>query len=506
MTLKEKKNVIQVVTCKTGFRKVEIKNGQLLVNGQPILIKGVNRHEHDPETGHVVSKESMLTDILLMKKFNINTVRTCHYPDDPYWYKLCDKYGLYVIDEANIEAHGIGYAPDKTLANKPVWKKAHMDRTIRMVERDKNHPSVIIWSLGNESGDGSNFEATSAWIHERDSSRPVHYEQAGEKPHTDIVCPMYPTIETLEKYAQKEQTRPLIMCEYAHAMGNAPGNLDDYWNVIKKYKHLQGGSIWDWVDQGLLETDSRGRKYYTYGGDYGPADIPSDNNFCCNGLVPPDRRVTPKLFEVKKVYQNIDVFPIDLKANKIEIKNTYFFTNLDNFDIVWTVTENGQNLSSGELKPLKIDAGTSKTITLPIKQIDFKDGCEYWLKLSFKLQKNSPWASKGHEVAWEQMQIPTPESAKPILSLSDMPELDSEKKENNLIIRGKDFTVTFDQTLGNITSYVYQNKELLFSDNVLNPLLNIYRAPIDNDVKAKKSGKGLVWINWIVKSFPWKQI
>jgi beta-galactosidase len=316
--------IIEVERCNFGFRKVELTNGQLQVNGRSILIKGVNRHEFDPDRGRAVTYERMVQDIELLKRNNINAVRTSHYPDNPKWYDLCDRYGIYLIDEANIESHGIGYDPAKTLGNKPEWQLAHMDRTISMVERDKNHPSIIIWSLGNEAGDGINFEATSAWIHQRDPSRPVHYERAMDyrnhtaRPHTDIVCPMYAGIGWLQQYAKTGQDRPLILCEYAHAMGNSVGNLQDYWDTIEAYAHLQGGFIWDWVDQGLRKSAKRtpdgaeSADYWAYGGDFG--DQPTDGNFCCNGIVQPDRKPNPSLYEVKKVYQYIKVHPVDATA------------------------------------------------------------------------------------------------------------------------------------------------------------------------------------------------
>ena len=263
---------LEAVGSRVGFRTVEIRGGQLLVNGVPIYIKGVNRHEFDPVDGHVVSEASMLNDIRLMKQFNINAVRASHYPNDPRWYELCDEHGLYVVDEANIESHGVDFAPDKTLANKPEWQALHLDRTTRMVERDKNHPSIIIWSLGNEAGDGVNFQATYRWIKQRDPSRPVQYEPAKLEPHTDIYAPMYARIPALKRYANQPQTRPLILCEYAHAMGNSVGNLQDYWDVILSHPHLQGGFIWDWADQGLLGTTRLGRPYYLDGGDQGGAD------------------------------------------------------------------------------------------------------------------------------------------------------------------------------------------------------------------------------------------
>jgi len=413
---KESGETIEVIPCKVGFRKVEIKGGQLLLNGVPILIKGVNRHEHDPDTGHTISVESMIHDIKLMKRFNINAVRTSHYPNDPKWYDLCDKYGLYLVDEANIESHGIGYKPEKTLGNKPEWKKAHMDRTKRMVERDKNHPSVIIWSLGNEGGDGINFEATSAWIHERDPTRPVHYERAEERPHTDIICPMYPYPNRVYKYAVKELKRPFIMCEYAHAMGNSVGDLSAYWYLIYRYKHLQGGFIWDWVDQGLRKKvpekkarpegieakDDRDKDYFwAYGGDFGPPDTPSDGNFCMNGLVAPDRFPHPSLYEVRKVYQYIQIEPLDLEEGKVKILNRYDFTNLRDFEGLWTLKANEMVISRGRLPVLNIPPGKSEEIKIPFEKPSLEPGREYWLDISFRLYRPTLWAKRGHEIAWE---------------------------------------------------------------------------------------------------------
>ena len=326
---------LQVVGGKIGFREVEIKEGRLTVNGVPVLLKGVNRHEHDERTGHVISKTSMIRDIKLMKQFNINAVRTSHYPNDPLWYELCDKYGLYVIDEANIESHGMGYDADKTLANKPEWRAAHWDRFRRMVERDKNHPSVIIWSMGNEAGDGSTFEVLSQWAHQRDRTRPVQYEQAEQKKHTDIVCPMYATINDIVDYAKSEAAdeRPLIMCEYSHAMGNSNGNLKEYWDIIRTFDALQGGFIWDWVDQGIAQKDSNGNKYWAWGGDFGDENVPSDGNFCMNGLVSPDREIHPALWEVKHVYQNVHLNIVNLEEGVISVKNEHDFINLENFQI-----------------------------------------------------------------------------------------------------------------------------------------------------------------------------
>lgn len=488
LTLKDAgEEIIEIERCHFGFRKVEIKSGQLLINGAPILIKGVNRHEHDPDTGHSISLESMVKDIQLMKRFNINTVRTSHYPNDPKWYDLCDKYGLYLIDEANIESHGIGYKPEKTLANKPEWKKAHMDRIVRMVERDKNHPSVIIWSMGNEAGDGTTFEAASEWIHQRDPSRPVHYERAGRRPHTDIVCPMYSRIESIVKYAQTEQDRPLIMCEYAHAMGNAVGNLKEYWDAIEQYKHLQGGSIWDWVDQGFRKKTADGKEYWAYGGDFG--DEPNDGNFCINGLVFPDRRISPKLWEVKKVYQPIGIEAKDTTSGKIKIHNKHFFTNLKEFDVKWILSEDGRVIQKGRLKPLDIAPQDSLLVRVPVRRPILSQGAEYWLRVSFRQREDTSWAKRGHEVAWEQFKATYDVPDKPSMNVRKMAELTLSESDSFVTIKGRDFNVIFSRIAGGITSLVYGDKAVIKNaqDDIKGPVLNAFRAPTDNNRYLAKS-------------------
>jgi len=454
----------------------------------------------------------MIRDIKLMKQFNINTVRTCHYPDDPVWYELCDKYGLYVIDEANIESHGIGYRPEKTLANKPEWRDAHIDRVIRMVERDKNHPSIILWSLGNEAGDGTTFEAASDWIHHRDPSRPVHYERAGTRPHTDIVCPMYSRIERLIEYGREERDRPLILCEYAHAMGNSPGNLQDYWDVIEEYKHLQGGSIWDWVDQGLRKyaEDKDGKKvwFWAYGGDYG--DKPNDKNFCMNGLVFPDRTVPPKLWEVKKVYQNIAVEPRNITAGMVKVRNKYFFTNLNEFEVKWTFSEDGKVLQDGTIEPLDIAPGTSKTIKIPFRKPELMPGAVYRLKVSFHLSEETDWGEKGHEVAWEQLKIPFNVPQKPVMDKAAMDEIKPDVSGNLVTITGKEFTVAFNNKTGTIESLTYRDKIIIkkSEETVNGPVFNAFRAPIDNDKYISKEwyDTGLNELNREVKSFEYKSL
>lgn len=482
--------VSESFSCRVGFRKVELKDGVLLINGKYVYLKGVNRHEHDPDTGHYVSRESMIQDICMMKQFNMNAVRACHYPDVPLWYDLCDQYGFYLIDEANIESHGMGYGRE-SLAKQPDWGPAHLDRTINMVERDKNHPSVIIWSLGNEAGDGPNFEADSAWIKQRDPSRLVHYEQAGQRPHTDIICPMYARIGFLEEYAQKEGIyRPLILCEYCHAMGNSCGNIADYWTTIKKYRALQGGFIWDWMDQGLRKIDpASGKEFWAYGGDFG--DKPNDNNFCCNGLVQPDRKPNPHLYEVKKVYQNIDVHPLNLSEGLVEIRNQYNFLSLEGFaNGLWEVTENGRAIQQGTLAPLTAGPESAQQMKIPYSWADFKPDCEYLLKVSFQLAKDMSWASKGHLLAWDQFALQGSPLAEPkIEAKGPAPEI-SETYEV-IRIKGGGFYAAFSKSLGALVSYKIGQREMLYEP--LTP--NFWRAPTDNDNGNKMPHRLGVWKN-----------
>ncbi|MEZ6036678.1 MAG: glycoside hydrolase family 2 TIM barrel-domain containing protein [Planctomycetota bacterium] len=673
LTLRDSEGtVVEVIPFRVGLRKVEMKGGQLLVNGQPILIKGVNRHDHDPETGHAVSLARMREDLVLMKRHNINTVRTSHYPNAPVFYDLCDELGLYVISEANIESHGMGYGKE-TLGNNPSWLGAHMDRTARMLETLKNHPSIIVWSLGNEAGDGCNFVATSDWIHQRDPSRPVHYERAGNRAHTDIVCPMYASIEWIERYAKGDDLRPLILCEYAHAMGNSVGNLQDYWDVIEAYPRLQGGSIWDWVDQGLyaevppklstcdrgprqLAVDVQGRalagrgvigaasvaddpslrltraltievdvdgqpgggfcpllsrgdhqfllrydnaglvfvlhadggqgagwrsttakidgefgkrprrltaswdgqlariyadgellienpvhgvlsdtdfpvhlgrnsevtdrtshvviagarlwnralspaeiaaaaverdglvldvdlrevtatpraqqRYFAYGGDFG--DVPNDGNFCCNGLIQPDRQPNPHLYEVAKVYDNVDVTAIDLKKGEVQVKNKFFFTDLEAFEASCVVLEDGEVVHTASLGRIALPPQQARTVTLPIAGLRRRAGGEYFVELRFALAEPTAWAEAGHVVAHDQLPWPTDLRVSMVVAV-DGPELRVETGEQ-LTVVGKGFSVGFDVG-GRLASYVVDGEELLLSP--LQP--NFWRAPTDND-------------------------
>ncbi|MBN1457368.1 MAG: DUF4981 domain-containing protein, partial [Sedimentisphaerales bacterium] len=489
----DKDKIIEAVGCDVGFRRVEIIDGTLRVNGEYIYVKGVNRHEHDPDTGHYVDRKSMIKDITLMKQHNINTVRTSHYPDCPEWYSLCNEYGIYLIDETNIESHGMGYGDD-SLAKKESWGPAHLDRAINMVERDKNHPSVIIWSLGNEAGDGINFEANSAWIKERDPSRPVHYEGAGRRKHVDIVSPMYARIHHLEEYATSEDSyRPYILCEYAHAMGNSVGNLQDYWDVIEEYKYLQGGSIWDWVDQGLRKVDKKtGKEFWAYGGDYG--DQPNDKNFCCNGLVQPDRKPNPHLKEVKKVYQNIKVHAIDPDRGWFNVENKYVFKNLDGFvKVNWELLKNGKAIKRKKLNRLSVVPGEARQITLDYDVSKFDGQSEYILNVFFTLAKDNSWAKKGHVVAWDQFilqeaDIPMPESSGGALQLV--------KDNGKIEIYGKNFSIGFDKKSGVLDSFKIKEKEMLVSGLVP----NFWRAPTDNDGGPNDGGSKMprrlgIWKN-----------
>jgi len=480
-------DVLEVLTDKIGFREVEIKNGQLLVNGKAVLFKGVNRHEHNEYHGHVVTEEEMVKDIELMKQNNINAVRTSHYPNDIRWYELCDKYGLYVIDEANIESHGMGYGSE-SLAKDPLWKEAHVNRVQRMVERTKNRPSVIIWSMGNEAGDGVNFTAAHEWIENRDPSRPIHYERArGESTNTDIVSNMYARIPELERYASEEQERPFILCEYAHAMGNSVGNLQDYWDVIEAHPQLQGGFIWDWVDQGLVKYTDDGRKFWAYGGDFGPEDVPSDANFCMNGLINPDRTPHPSLYEVKKVYQYIKFQAEDLENGELEITNGYDFIDLDNFELYWEVMADGEIVQSGTVPTPGLAPGERTVITAPFA-FEPQAGTEYFLTINAKTKQAMSLVPAGYTLATEQWRLPQYDGSIAVES-EDLPTLDVREKGDQLVVQGPDFKVVFDTKNGAMTSYQHHGTELIAEP--LKP--NFWRAPTDNDWGNNMPNRLDVW-------------
>jgi beta-galactosidase/beta-glucuronidase len=485
---------LQYFAHRIGFRTVAIKNRQLLINGQAVLIKGVNRHEHDDRRGKALTMDSMLADIRLMKQYNINAVRTSHYPNDERWLDLCDEYGILVWDEANIETHSVY----NRLCHDPDWRNAFLERGARMVERDKNHAAVVIWSLGNESGYGPNHDALAGWMRGYDPSRPLHYEGAiarnylGGRLVTDLVCPMYPSIDQIVDFAQnQDDPRPLIMCEYAHAMGNSVGNLVEYWEAIKNNHGLQGGFIWDWVDQGLLKTDENGRQYWAYGGDFG--DEINDMNFCINGLVFPDRSPHPALVEVKKVHQPVAVRARDLAEGCVEIVNKYDFTRLDHLRGSWEVAMDGAVIQHGELPVLSTPPGGTEWIQIPYSQPRLAPGAEVFLTLRFRLSADTSWAEAGHEVAWEQFKLPF--SAEPVaLSLKNMDALAISSTDGLLIICGQDFEVGLDHANGQITYYDWKGVKLIQSG----PILNAWRAPTDNDgFKWDPSKHGKLYQQWL---------
>ncbi|MCU4177226.1 glycoside hydrolase family 2 TIM barrel-domain containing protein [Carboxylicivirga sp. N1Y90] len=478
--------VIESVTRQIGFRTSEIKGGQLLVNGKPILIKGVNRHEHDMNTGRVVSMESMIKDIEVMKQFNINAVRTSHYPNREEWYDLCDKYGLYLVDEANIESHGMGYSPEKATANQAMWKNAYLDRVERMVQRDKNHASIIIWSMGNESGDGPNWPACYELMKSIDDTRPIQSEDAGLNEYTDIYCPMYARPWRLKQHTNHLQTRPLILCEYAHAMGNSVGNLQDYWDLIYKHHQLQGGFIWDWVDQTFAIEDKDGNPIWAYGGDMGHVGVENDSNFCANGLVAADRSLNPHIWEVKKVYQNFHFEALDLSSNQIKIHNRFDFNTSENYQFEYSIQEDGLKIKSGLLKVPTIEANNSAVVSLPKFKINPKKGAQYHLNLNVKTKIATAMIPKGHEVAAEQFGLPY---ALPAIKRKARGRLEVSTVNNSLNVATKDHKVTFNKEKGTLTQYSLNGLDIMKGD--LRP--HFWRAQIDNDLGNGASSRVGVW-------------
>ncbi|MEL7220526.1 MAG: glycoside hydrolase family 2 TIM barrel-domain containing protein, partial [Bacteroidota bacterium] len=481
---------VETVRQTLGFRIVEISNGQLLVNDQPVYIRGVNRHETDPLNGHVISRASMLEDIRLMKQYNINAVRSSHYPNDPYWYELCDRYGLYVIDEANIESHPLANSEDTQIGNEMSWFRAHLDRTKRMFHRDKNHPSIIIWSLGNEAGHGQIFEKTYQWLKINDRRRPVQYEPAKREAYTDIFCPMYPSIEKLVNYAKEKPDRPAIMIEYCHAMGNSVGNLQDYWDVIEQYPSLQGGFIWDWVDQSLQYTNERGIPYLAYGHDYHP-DLPTDGNFLNNGLVDPFRNPHPHLYEVKKVYEPVKIKEVDLAAGEFTIENKYFFQKLDHLQLVWSLYEEGTIVQSGQLGILDVEPQQQQSFFLPLEDLDLKNGHEYFIKWSAITRRELPLIPLGHEVAWSQFPLKVEDKPKEDTSAGIRPSLQIKDRITTLAIVGSDFELSVDAFSGSLEAYNYKGEDMLTGS--LMP--NFWRPPTDNDLGNGMQDWAAIWKN-----------
>lgn len=478
---------VETIVHPFGFRTVEMKNGQIQINGVPVLFKGVNRHEHDPYTGRTISIESMVTDIKLMKQFNINAVRCSHYPNHPEWYALCDYYGLYLIDEANIESHGMEHHKDRTLANYSEWLTPYKERMERMVLRDRNFTSIVTWSLGNESGYGTNFDEIYRWTKEFDPTRPVQYEGARRKGLSDIYCPMYGRIWWLREHVNQRQSRPLILCEYAHAMGNSVGNLQDYWDLIYKYDQLQGGFIWDWVDQTFATKDAQGKSIWAYGGDLGFVGVPNDSNFCANGLVAANRELNPHIWEVKKVYQYIHFKPVEFKENAIEIHNRHDFIDLSSYVTTWKVESNGELVDSGTLVMPTIPPHEKRVITIPYNKSKLVAGQEYFLTLSSQTKEASELLDQGHIVAVEQWKLPS----EPVSSRVEVVKGSLSVKEDKQLITAynNNLEVTFDKQKGEIIAYNYGGRSYLKAG--FRP--NFWRALTDNDVANGTLERCGVW-------------
>ena len=490
----------EVIPVKVGFRKVELKNAQVLVNGQPILFKGANRHELDPDGGYVISKERMIQDIQVMKQFNLNAVRTCHYPDNNLWYELCDQYGIYVVAEANIESHGMGYG-EKTLAKRNDYTLAHLERNQRNVQRSFNHPSVLIWSLGNEAGYGPNFEKAYDWIKQEDPSRLVQYEQAGKTGKTDIYCPMYLGYNRCEEYSKDEQyQKPLIQCEYAHAMGNSEGGFKEYWDIIRKYPKYQGGFIWDFVDQSVRWTGKNGKMIYAYGGDFNRFDA-SDVNFCDNGLISPDRVPNPHMYEVGYFYQNIWTSPVDIKNGEISIFNEYFFRDLSAYYLEWQVLKGGEIMRSGRVEDLNVGPQQTIKIKLPIGKTC---QCSEWLlNVAYKLKNTEGLLPAGHTIAKQQLvlnpyKVPSMELKNQAKSNWEVVEPTlKENDERYLIVDGENFRIEFDKQNGYLSKYQVNGLDMMKEGSYLKP--NFWRAPTDNDFGAYLQRRYAVWKNPTIK-------
>ena len=491
LELKDKNGTVaEATSIKVGFRTAEVKDKQFKINGQPVLVKGVNIHEHNEHTGHYVTEELMRKDFELFRKYNVNTARTSHYPQPEMFYKLADEYGIYVIDEANIESHGMGYGLSKggTLGNDPLFLEDHMNRTIGMVERDKNHPSVVTWSLGNEAGNGYNFYETYLWIKGRDTSRPVQYERAVLEFNTDIFCPMYRLPGEMEQYAKNPNSdRPLIQCEYAHTMGNSLGNFTEYWDLIRKYPLLQGGCIWDWVDQGLIEKDKDGIDYWTWGGDYGEKGTPSAGNFCINGVVFPDRTVKPHTEEMRKVYQNVWFKNLNVTNGTVDIYNENFFIDLSQYNITYTIKSNGKLLTVGKIDE-NVAPQETKTVSVPNFEKVANSSGQISIVFEVIQKEDTRYIPAGWVVAHDQFIV----NNYPELNLANnMKPANLKEGDNEIVVNGKGFKAVFNKSTGVMTSYKYKNTEYVNKEFGLRPFF--WRAPLDNDYGAGLPKKLEAW-------------
>lgn len=528
LTLKNAKGkVLEVVTNRVGFRSVELKGGNFLVNGVAIKLKGVNRHEHHPDLGRAVPLEAMVRDILLMKTHNINTVRTSHYPDDPRFYDLCDTYGIYVIDECDLETHGFCYLKDwqGNPADNPEWESACVDRMRRMVERDKNHPCVIFWSLGNEANFGCNHVAMANWARKADPTRLIHYEGDHHLKVADVYSVMYPTIDFLAKAGEAKVEvpadrhgyqpnakqcvdHPLICCEYGHAMGNGPGNLKEYWDTFYRYKRLQGGCIWEWLDHGIRQRTADGVEYFAYGGDFG--DQPNDGSFVIDGLVFPDRTPSPGLTEYKKVLEPVMAEAVDLALGRVKLTNRYDFLSLDFLALSWTLTADGSIVQAGNLPVPHVPARQSKVIRIPYDMPRHPaPGAEYHLNLQFTLAAPTSWAPVGHEMAWAQFAVPVKKAvAAPTVKLATIPPLWWNDRGNTIHVVGGDFELLFDKVFGTLASWMWQGTEIIKTG----PRLHFWRAPTENDrgfgmpMDKEWRASGLHWLQHRIESVESEEI
>jgi beta-galactosidase len=484
----KKGKVIESMVHKIGFRTIEIKHGLLLVNGVAIKIKGVNRHEHDMYNAKVITVQSMENDIRIMKQFNMNAMRCSHYPNREEWYQLCDKYGLYIIDEVNLECDGMSLTPMYTLTDKPEWKAAYLDRTRRMFERDKNFPCIIIWSLGNESRWGENFIATHDYLKSRDSSRPIQYEEARNNPYTDIIAPMYKPLNIMQDYVKEWHDRPLIQVEYAHMMGNSGGNFKDDWDMIYKYPQLQGGFIWDFCDQTFRKQDKNRRWIWAYGRDMGTVGNTSDTSFCADGLFHADRTPHPQAFEVKKVYQNISFESLPLQANSFRITNHFDFTNLESYDLDWFVKADGKIIAQGNLPGVDVAPHHSKEISIHFPVVEIQPGTEYFMTIEARTKKAGELIPKDYLIAWEQFKLPWHKDAAAGPTIL-FPALQRAEEGNQIKIFNEDFSVAFSKQTGWLQSYIFNNSEFIKAP--LQPYF--WRAATDNDIGNSQQVRCAVW-------------
>ncbi|HVF42531.1 MAG TPA: glycoside hydrolase family 2 TIM barrel-domain containing protein [Pyrinomonadaceae bacterium] len=478
--------VLEVIPARVGFRTSEIKGGQILFNGRQLIIKGANRHEHDPVTGQVMTTERMVQDIRLMKQHNLNAVRTSHYPNVEEWYDLCDRLGLYVLDEANIESHGYGANEEQRISSGEDFTAAHVSRVSGAIERDKNHPSVFIFSMGNEAGYGRNFVAAREWAKGHYPEFILSYE-SGDSRHSDVFSPMYTKPQDLVAQWEKfGRGRPQFLVEYAHAMGNSVGNLQEYWTVIESHRQFHGGFIWDWVDQTIAKRGADGKDFFAYGGDFG--DVPNDGNGG-DGLVHADRRAQPELAEVKKVYQYVKVEPVELDAGRVRVRNKYLFRDLSFLLGTWQLEENGAVIQSGELPCLATAPGASAELTIPLRRPRLRHGAEYFLKVTFALAADEPWAAKGHVVAWDQFQMPYKPPPAPRYVRAETPALKLSETADAFTVTGENFSARFGRRSGALEAYEYEGRALL--SGALTP--NFWRAPTDNDRGNRMPAKLRVW-------------